>query len=191
MLLKSEDPALQFLARYAHVRVNGRQMLFVRRGRLGDLKIIANELSLSVMLLSLMNDFHEASFCTLPFFGDFDKLLIHVDHCAESVFELGVFRIVSVCHFNSIILRRAFQELYVQFVELLVLHMRKFSRTQVLTRVHMGNLIIMTIILSVFLSLVTLKQVMVAKNFSNIFLVLIFHLFQPLILRVGNLLQDI
>lgn len=88
-------------------------MLFVRRGGLFDLSIIADEPFLRVMLLSLMNDFHEASFCILPFFGDFDKLVLTVNHCGESVVKLCLFRFESVCQLFLILFRRALQELVV------------------------------------------------------------------------------
>ena len=165
-------------------------MLFVRWGGLLDLSIIADEPFLRVMLLSLMNDFHEASFCILPFFGDFDKLVLPVNHCGESVVKLCLFRFESVCQLFLILFRSALQELVVQIDELSFHHMLKFSLAQFLILTHMSNLIFKSIVQSVSFSLVTLKQVMVAKNFSNIVFVLIFHLIHPFLLRVGNLFQD-
>ena len=161
-------------------------MLFVSWGRLFDLGIIADELLLSVMLLSLMNEFHEASFCILPFFGDFDKLVLPGSHFGESGCQFCLLSLESACQFFMIILRCALQELVVESDELFVHHNRQFSLENFLTQVHMSNLIFKSIIQSVSFSLVTLKQVMVTKNFSNILFVLLFHLFHPLLLGVGN-----
>lgn len=88
-------------------------MLFVRRGGVFDLSIIADEPFLRVMLLSLLNDFHEAIFCILPYPGDFYKLVVPVNHCGESLVKFCFFRFESVCQFFLIICRRAFQELVV------------------------------------------------------------------------------